>query len=97
MATKKERLTAETILKTNGKRFAAVHEPTIYPSEVAALVRERMSGSSVSESARLLGVSDEYLIEVLEGRWRPNRQLRKKLGLRTVYAIMETSSVRKIW
>jgi hypothetical protein len=57
-----------------------------------------MSGSSVAEAARLLGVSDEFLIEVLEGHWRPNRQLRKNLGLRTVYAVLKTtSSVRKIW
>jgi hypothetical protein len=77
------------VLEPTGKQLAPVRELTIYPSQFPILLRERMRGQSVAEVAEFFGIKPADVIRILEGTWRPSKEICRRMGLKVVYAIAD--------
>ena|ERR1035441_1212324 len=89
----------EIVLEYDGSQLTRVAEPTMYPSEFPVFLRKQLEGRTVTEAASLLEISPVHVRKLLDGHWRPSRQLCRKLGLKTVYTVgqaglIETPSKR---
>lgn len=80
---------SDRILEPSGQKLAPVTETTMYPTQFPILLRERLQGKTVAEAAEFLGVPPEQVNRFLAGHWRPTKGIRKKMGLKVVYALAE--------
>lgn len=81
---------SQRIIEATGKPLAPVKEQTLYPAQFPILLRERMQGRTVAQVAEHFGIRARDVIRMLEGSWRPSKEICRRLGIRTVYAIAET-------
>ena len=57
------------------------------PSEFGVFLRQRMEGKTIGQVTAHLGVSENYLAKMLEGKWRPTKAVCRRLGLRIAYVV----------
>jgi hypothetical protein len=85
------------ILEPSGKELSPVKERTMYPAQFPILLRERLQGRSVVEVAEYLGIKPGDVLRLLQGQWRPSKEICRRMGLKIVYAIHgapSTSAIR---
>jgi hypothetical protein len=80
---------AERIITPSGKHLSPVKETTIYPGQAADFLREQLQGQSVAEAAEGLGLKASDLVRLLNGSWKPSKEICRRMGLRMVYAIAD--------
>jgi hypothetical protein len=80
------------ILEPSGKELSPVKERTMYPDQFPILLRERLQGRSVVEVAEYLGIRPGDVHRLLQGQWRPSKEICRRMGLRVVYAITDDSA-----
>lgn len=80
---------SQRIVEATGKQLSPVKEQTIYPAQFPILLRERMRGRTVAQVADHLGIKAMDVIRLLEGSWRPSKDICRRMGIKTVYAIAE--------
>ena len=83
---------SQMIVEATGKPLSPVKEQTVYPAQFPILLRERMQGRTIAEVADHLGVKVMDAIRLLEGSWRPSKEIRRRMGIKTVYAMAEPPS-----
>lgn len=66
---------------------AQVTEPTIYPEDFPIFLRCLYPDRTVDQVASILGTSPEHAQRLLEGQWRPSKEIRRRMGIKTVYAL----------
>ncbi len=62
----------------------------MYPAQFPILLRERLQGKSVAEVAEYLGIPPKDVNRLLAGHWRPTKGICKKMGLKVVYAPVDS-------
>lgn len=80
---------SQRIVEATGKPLSPVKEQTLYPAQFPILLRERMQGRTVAQVAEHLGIRANDVIRMLEGSWRPSKEICRRMGIKTVYAIAE--------
>ncbi|MFZ0304897.1 MAG: hypothetical protein WAL75_19550 [Terracidiphilus sp.] len=83
--------TFDRILEPSDQKLAPVREATIYPAQFPILLRERLQGKSVAETAEYLGIPPKDVNRLLAGHWLPTKGICRKMGLKVVYALTEQS------
>jgi hypothetical protein len=76
-----------SILKPDKKRLKPVTEAVFYQADFPTFLKERFEGRSVADVATDLDVDEIVVVNVLNGLWRPTKNMVLSLGLKTVYAI----------
>jgi hypothetical protein len=82
----------DRVLVASPQKLIPVRETTMYPAQFSILLRERMQGRTVAETAEFLGIPPEQVNRLLAGHWRPTKGIREKMGLKVVYALKESPS-----
>lgn len=77
----------DRVLEPSPHRPGPVRETTLYPSQFPILLRERMQGKTIAEAAECLGLVPEQFVRLLEGQWRPSKEICRRMRLKVVYAI----------
>ena len=77
------------VLQPSPHRLAPIKEITFYPAQFPILLRERMQGMTVGEAAAALEIPVEQFIRLLEGQWKPSKEICRRMGLKPVYAVSE--------
>jgi hypothetical protein len=80
---------SEKVIQPSGNHLVPVREATIYPAQASHYLRDQLQGQSVVEAAGRLGVKASDLVRMLDGTWKPTKDVCQKLGLTMVYAITE--------
>jgi hypothetical protein len=80
------------ILEPSAQKLSPVKETTLYPAQFPILLRERLQGKTIAEAADLLGLPADQFVRLLEGQWRPSKEICRKMGLRVVYAVTDTAA-----
>ena len=83
---------SQRIIEATGKPLSPVKELTMYPAQFPILLREKMRGRTVAQVADHLGVKALDVIRLLEGSWRPSKEICRRMGIKAVYAITEPPS-----
>jgi hypothetical protein len=77
------------VLQPSPHKLAPITEITFYPAQFPILLRERMQGRTVGEAAAILEIPVDQFVRLLEGQWKPSKEICRRMGLRPVYAICE--------
>jgi len=77
------------VLHPSPQKLAPIKETTFYPAQFPILLRERMQGKTVGEAAAMLEIPVEQFIRLLEGQWKPSKEICRRMGLKPVYAVSE--------
>src|SRR5215831_1503637 len=77
------------VLQPSPQKLAPIREITFYPAQFPILLRERMQGKTVGEAAALLEIPIEQFIRLLEGQWKPSKQICRRMGLKPIYAVSD--------
>jgi hypothetical protein len=48
-----------------------------------------MQGKTIAEAAESLGMEPKQFVRLLEGQWKPSKEICRRLGLKVVYAIAD--------
>jgi hypothetical protein len=83
---------ADRIVLLSTREATSVDEITFYPSDFPIILRERMQGKTIGEAAACFGLQPNQFVRLLEGQWRPSKEICRRMGLKIVYAISGTSS-----
>lgn len=83
----KEVWSESSVLKPDGKRLKPVTEAVFYPEDFATVLKEQFQGCTVTDVAEFLEIAPEHVIQMLNGLWRPTKDICKRMGLTTVYTI----------
>jgi len=78
------------VLQPSPHKLAPIKEITFYPAQFPILLRERMQGRTVGEAAAILEIPVDQFVRLLEGQWKPSKDICRRMGLRPVYAIADT-------
>ena len=70
-------------------------EDIFYQVDFPIFLKEKFEGCTVADVAKLLDVDEQVVVNVLEGLWRPTKDMVLKLGLKTVYAISGESEASR--
>ena len=49
-----------------------------------------MQGKTIAEAAECLGMAPKQFVRLLNGEWRPSKEICRKMGLKVVYAVTGT-------
>ena len=77
----------ERIIEPGEAHLSPVKEATIYPTQTADYLHNKMQGKTVEEAAKALGIKVPELVQILDRRWRPSKLVCERLGLKVVYAL----------
>ena len=80
----------DRVINATAKPLRPVTETAIYPGELWKFLNQHLAGRTVGEVAALLDVSEHEVQRLLDGRWRPGKNICDKLGVMIVYAIPES-------
>jgi hypothetical protein len=87
---------SQRILEPGAKQLSPVRETTLYPAQFPILLRERMEGKTIPEAAECLGLPPNQFVRLLEGQWRPSKEICRRMGLKIVYAISDQEDASAI-
>jgi hypothetical protein len=83
----------DRVLQPSAQPIAPVRELTLYPAQFSILLKERFQGMTIAEAAESLGLPPNQFVRLLEGQWRPSKEICRRMGLKVVYALAERPGV----
>jgi hypothetical protein len=83
---------ADKVIRPSGKLITPVKETTFYPAQFPILLTARYQGKTITQASELLGIPANQFIRLLDGQWRPSKEICRRMGLKVVYAIGDDPS-----
>jgi plasmid maintenance system antidote protein VapI len=75
------------VINAPAKPLRPITETAIYPGELWKFLNQQLAGKTLGEVAMVLDVSEHEVQRLLDGRWRPGKEICEKLGVMIVYAV----------